>query len=66
MASLAEDFPLEQARVRELLSVYRSLGPSGFFGASMIEQVLKRADSAAISGDVIAMIRSYKEMKECE
>lgn len=66
MSSLGEDFPNEQARVRELLGLYKSLGPNGAFGALMIEQVLQRADQAAISGDVIAMIQSYQEMKECE
>ena len=66
MSSLGEDFPKEQARVRELLGLYRSIGPNGAFGAMMIEGTLARADRAAMSGDVIEMIRSYKEMQECE
>ena len=66
MTSIGEDFPKEQARVRELLGVYKSLGPVGGFGAMMIEQVLQRADQAAVSGDVIAMLRSYEELKGCE
>jgi hypothetical protein len=64
--SLGEDFPIEQARCRELLSVYRDLGPVGAFGATMIDQVLKQADEAAISGDVVQMIYAYKAMKDCE
>ena len=63
--SVGEAFPEEQARVRELLALYKTI-PTGFFGAAMIEQVLKRADQAAISGDIVAIIRSYEELKGCE
>lgn len=66
MTSVGEAYPKEQARVRELLGVYKSLGPVGGFGAMMIEQVLQRADQAAVSGDVIAMLRSYEELKGCQ
>ena len=65
--SLGEAFPLEQARVRELLAIYKSLPPqNGSFGAMMLEQVLQRADRAAISGDLVAMLRSYEELKGCQ
>ena len=64
--SLGEAFPVEQARVRKLLTVYKELGPVGSFGAMMLEQTLARADKAAISGDVVAMIKSYKELEGCE
>lgn len=67
MANLGEDFPKLQAHVRELLGEYKALpGGVGVFGAAMIEGVLQRADQAATSGDVVAMIRSYDEMKGCE
>lgn len=66
MSSVGEDFPNEQARVRELLSQYREIGPNGAFGAFMIQQVLERADRAAISGDVIEILRSYEELKGCQ
>lgn len=65
MNSVGEDFPNEQARVRELLGQYKEIGPVGTFGAMMIEQVLQRADAAAISGDVIQILRSYEELKGC-
>lgn len=64
--SVGEQFPLEQARVRELLTQYKAIGPAGMFGAAMIEQALRRADQAAISGDVVAILRSYQELKECQ
>lgn len=65
MSSVGEEFPKEQARVRELLGEYKAIGPSGAFGAIMIEQVLQRAEKAAISGDIIAILRSYEELKGC-
>lgn len=64
--SVGEDFPREQARVRSLLGEYKTLGPVGMFGATMIEQVLQRADQAAMSGDVVAVLRSYEELKGCK
>ena len=64
--SLAEALPKEQARVREVLGHYRDIGPAGIFGAAMIELSLKKADRAVMSGDVIAMIQAYEELKEIE
>lgn len=64
MTSLGEAFPKEQARLRELLGQYREIGPAGQIGAMMIEDCLRRADVAAISQDLPAMIRIYKEMQE--
>ena len=66
MTSLGEELPKEQARVRELLVAYQSIGVPGRFGAIMIEQALQRADRAVMSGDVVSMIQSYNELKECE
>ncbi len=64
--TLAESYPKEQARLRELLGQYRAIGPAGAFGAAVIEQALKRADEAAMSGDVVEMVRAYAAMQECE
>lgn len=63
MASLGEEFPKEQARVRALLKCYQEIGPAGTFGAMMIELALQRADQAAVSGDTLAMLQSYEELK---
>lgn len=64
--TVGDAFPIEQARVRELLTQYKAIGPAGMFGAAMIEQTLQRADQAAISGDIIAILRSFEELKGCE
>lgn len=66
MSTLGEDYPVQQARCRELLEQYKAIGPNGAFGHLMISQVLARADHAAMSGDVVAMLRSFEEMKGCE
>lgn len=66
METLGDAFPKEQARVREVLGMYKSIGPSGAFGAAHIERTLKKADKAAIEGDLVAMIGIYKELKEIE
>lgn len=64
MDTLGDDFPKQQARLRELLGLYKEIGPAGMFGAAMIEQTLRKADAAAVSGDVVAMLSVYQEMKE--
>lgn len=63
--NLAEAFPIEQKRCRNLLQIYRGI-PTGAFGAMMIERVLEQADQAAASGDVIAMLRAYHAMQDCQ
>lgn len=62
--SLGTEFPKMQAHCRELLQTYRDIGAAGVFGATMIEQTLREADAAAISGDVVEMLRVYKKMKD--
>ena len=65
MSTLGEDYPKEQERLRELIQVYAQI-PSRAFGKMMIEHALKKADEAAISGDLPRMIAEYKAMKEFE
>lgn len=63
MTSLAEALPAEQARVRELKEQYLSIGPAGRPAAFLMEQSLRRADQAVMSGDVIAMLMAYEDLK---
>lgn len=65
MSNLAEALPAEQQRVRELVKIYDNV-PHGAFGAAMLRQALTRAEQAAASGDVVAMLRSYEELKGCQ
>lgn len=61
--TLGEAFPKQQARVREVLDAYKQCGPMGTFAVINIEQALQRADKAAIDGDLVEMIRSFKELQ---
>lgn len=63
MPTLGEAYPLEQERCRELLAIYQSIGPVGAFVVAMLQDVLRRADRAAIEGDLVAMIAIYQEMQ---
>jgi hypothetical protein len=64
MATLGEEYPKQQARVRTILGHYKEIGPVGSFGAAWIENLLQRADKAAIEQDLPAMIACFKEMQE--
>ena len=65
MTNLAEALPKEQARVRKLVAVYDTI-PTGGFVAMMLRQALAKAEQSASSGDVVAMLRSYEELKGCQ
>lgn len=65
MKTLAESLAAEQSRVRDLVGVYESI-QTGAFGAVMLRQALRRAEEAAASGDVVAMMQSYKELRDCQ
>lgn len=66
MKSLAEAIPEEQARVREVLAIYKSIGPAGAFGAMTIEADLAAADRAVMSGDVVEMLMAYETLKDIQ
>ena len=61
--SLAEALPEEMSRVREVLGHYKEIGPAGMFGAAFIEQDLRIADKAVMSGDIVEMLKSYKVLQ---
>ena len=64
--TLAEALPEEMARVRTVLGHYKSIGPAGMFGAAFIEQDLREADQAVMSGNIVAMIRSLAKLRGIE
>ncbi len=63
VTTLADALPAEMARVREVLGHYREIGPAGAIGAAFIEQDLRAADRAVMSGDVVAMIAALKTLQ---
>lgn len=60
--TLAEALPMEQARVRELLTLYRSI-PAGAFAAMMMEQSLRRADMASAEQNTVEMLRALQDLQ---
>lgn len=66
VTSIGEEFPKEQARVREVLASYKAIGPPGAFGAAMIEIILREADQAMASGDLVAMLKAFHKMRGVE
>jgi len=68
METLGDALPKEMARVRELIVMYRdpALKGAGNFAAAMMELSLQQADAAVMSGDLVAMIRAYEDLKEYE
>lgn len=61
--SIGTALPDEMARVRELITIYRSIGPAGIPASMMMEASLRAADKASIEGDVVGMIRAYEDLK---
>lgn len=62
--SVGEDLPVQQARVRKIQERAKNLGAAGQFLVFMCEQALRRAEQAAVSGDIVEIVRSYNELKE--
>ena len=68
--TLGDRYPIEQARMRGLLEEAYKLsampGVNMTFYIAMLKATMRDADEAAISGDVVRMIRAYKAMQEIE
>lgn len=66
--SVGEDFPREQARVRELVKRYRLpiMGGAGELAARLMELILKEADEAMASGDVLRIVVAYQKLRGCK
>ncbi len=64
--SVGEDFPKQQERLRKLAQFGREIGPAGTFYVAVCEAALRKADEAAISGDIVAILAAYQEMKSIE
>jgi len=58
--------PVEQARCRELVRKYVSIGSAGAFASALIEASLRRADRAVIEGDESDISRALAELQAYE
>jgi hypothetical protein len=64
MMSFADAFLLEQQRIREMIEIYGECGPGGIRMQIGLDAILSRSMQAAADQDVVAMLKSYYEMKE--
>lgn len=62
--TVGDDFPVQQARIRQCLKYGREIGPAGHFYCMVAEDLLRRADKAGMGGDVVELLAIYKEMTE--
>ena len=62
--NLTKGLQKELNRVRELKTQYEAIGSSGFFGVSMINQAISRAEKAIEEGDIVKETVAYKELTE--
>lgn len=65
MPNLIEGIQREQNRVRELIPLYVEIGPAGAIGAALMRAAVDQGDKAIASGDVLKMLRAYKDLEEC-
>jgi hypothetical protein len=64
--TLGDALPREMTRVRDkVLPAYLSI-PEGVYAAAMIRISLDVAQMALAEGDVVAMLRSYEDLKGYE
>lgn len=65
--SLADALPKEMARVRDnVMPLYVEIGPPGALALHFMRQALDEAARAMASGDLVAMIRAYENLKGFE
>ena len=64
MTSVGSAFPREVLRVRELVDAYRSLpSDTGAIAASSMLGTIERALAAWETQDVVAIVRTYSELR---
>ena len=63
--NLIEGLQKELKRNRELLKMYEEI-PQGIFGATIIRQSIKKAESAMANGDTVEMLRCFKDLQKSQ
>ena len=66
IATLQQEFDAELARVRELLDVYVEMGDPGTFAATMVGDVVRRAEEAEASGSIGSVRHMLGELRGCQ
>ena len=63
--TLGDALPREMARVRDVvMPAYLAIGPAGTFALMFMRRDLDEAARAMAEGDVVAMVRAYRKLKE--
>lgn len=65
MDNLMDGLLKELNRCRELKLMYDEI-PTGKFGSIMIQRAIDGGEKAIAENDVVKMLASYKELKECQ
>lgn len=63
-STIGDDFPRQQARVRQCLENGLEIGPAGAFYVATCREVLAQAEAAAISGDIVAILAAYQALRD--
>ncbi len=66
MEKLAQGLVRELNRNRELLLEYKKIEQPGAFGAAIIEDKIKRGETAQENGDVAEMLRVFSDLENSE
>lgn len=53
-------------RARKIMVCYTGMGNVGVFGEAVIKSCITEGEAAIASGDVIRMLRAYKNLEEIE
>lgn len=64
METVGDDYPRQQERVRRIRDHARDIGPAGNFLVAICDDLLRRAEQAAIRQDVVEIVKIYQEMKD--
>jgi hypothetical protein len=66
MANLIEGIQAECNLVRELISHYEELAPTGAFGAAALKADIREGEAAIASGDIARMVRALQSLISCQ
>jgi len=62
---MTEELTEELKRCKELLKIYKDVGMTGVFGATILNSKIKRAEEAIECGDEEEMLECLDALKEC-
>lgn len=64
--NIIEGIQQEVLRVREIAEIYKETGPAGELAVMLMSKDVVEAEQAIATGDTVAMIRLYNDLKDWE